>query len=137
MVATYQQSGKLVSDAQAWHRLSGARRRSLMAFAVIAPATALGGPLLAAPAWGDWGWGATGIGILACMALLLVLVRIDADLSGLHPAPAPVRTAKPAAQPVAASVQSLAGARATRRTLQSQASHAFHGVRRRPYRLAH
>jgi len=136
MVATYQQSSKLVFDAQAWHRLSGARRRSLMAFAVIAPATALGGPLLAAPAWGDWGWGATGVGILACMALLLLLVRIDADLSGLHPAPA-VRAAKPVAQPSAAPVQSLAGARATRRTLQSQASHAFHGVRRRPYRLAH
>jgi len=136
---TYERSGKLVSDAQAWHELSCARRRFLMAFGAIAPLTALGGPLLAAPAWGDWGWGATGVGLLACVALLFLLARIDADLSGLQPVPALARrrVRAPAQARAAAGVQSLSGARAARRAMQAQASHAFQGARRRPYRLAH
>jgi len=83
-----ERSRELLSDekAHAEHeRLACAQRRSLAAFAVLAPLTGLAGPLWAAPALGMAGWGLTGLGLLACVLLLFRLARQDADMNAYEP----------------------------------------------------
>lgn len=46
---------------------------------LLAPLAGLAAPLLAVPAMGQSGWALAGAGLLACMLLMLRLVRQEAD----------------------------------------------------------
>jgi len=139
MIATvFDRSCKLVSDEDGrttWYDLFQARRRSLWAFALLAPLTGLAGPLVAVPALGMAGWMLTAAGLLACVGLLFHLARLDADMSDCQPrSVAAARQGRHASrQPHV--VQSLSAVRARRAQMQLQP--VFSGARRRPYHLAH
>jgi len=57
------------------------RREGITCYIALALLTVFGGPGLAVPVYGDWGWVMTGAGLLGCVALLFYLARLDSDLN--------------------------------------------------------
>lgn len=57
------------------------RREGITCYVALALLTVFGGPGLAVPVYGDWGWVMTGAGLLGCVALLFYLARLDSDLN--------------------------------------------------------
>lgn len=140
-----EQACKLVSRESAsaqWQALSHARKRGLTAFAILAPLTALAGPLAAVPVLGMAGWLITGAGMLACVMLLFHVARLDADMSAYGPGHAAAARKRPAVVERQAPQQSVVQPFPTRGSRQQPVARipklkAFDGIRRRPYRLAH
>jgi hypothetical protein len=56
------------------------RSEVITCYIALALLTVFGGPGLAVPVYGDWGWVITGAGLLGCVALLFYLARLDSDL---------------------------------------------------------
>jgi len=66
------------------HALRHQRNEGITCYTALALLTVFGGPGLAVPVYGNWGWAMTCVGALGCVALLFYLAQLDSNINLLE-----------------------------------------------------